>query len=114
MSTIAGTAGDDSLTGTSENDEFLAGTGNDTLNGGDGADVFHVGYPSTAVVSATGGPGRDTYVVTPVDADSTYAVTDFAVGAGGDRINVDALLVASASLGYTGGNPFDAGYLRLQ
>jgi Ca2+-binding RTX toxin-like protein len=100
-------------------DTFIDKQGDDTLNGGAGDDVFLVNYDAFAGsdVTATGGAGRDTYVLSsaPNSHPYQYRVTDFAVGANGDRIDVSPILDASAALGfYAGQNPFASGYMRLE
>ena len=55
------------------------GLGNDTLIGGEGADRF------------SGGTGRDSFVLTGVITNATV-ITDFEVGASGDKLDVSSLL----------------------
>ena len=122
-----GIAGNDFLYGEAGNDIlFVAGTSgmNESvwIDGGDGDDLIQTALSQTygyRTLTATGGPGIDTYQFTAYkfisgDTIAGYTVTDFTAGAGGDRIDVTALL-AFYSLGYTGGDPFSAanGYLRL-
>ena len=66
-----------------------------------------------AFSTITGGLGTDTYVVRQ-SSPGHVTVTDFAVGAGGDVINVDDILGCSVSFDDTS-NPFDPadGHLRL-
>ncbi len=63
----------------------------------------------------TGGAGKDRYVLYSYDL-ATKTVTDFAVGATGDVIDVRLLLSDSAFFGYSSGNPLDPalGYMRLE
>lgn len=144
--TIDGGDGNDYLVGNNGNDSIVAGSGNDTLSGdaadtlnggvgndyfslylsssvggladgGDGDDIFDVSSGSdSANFTITGGTGVDTYKLKANAGILT--VTDFAVGAGGDMINITSLLNTSASTlkGYVGGNPFSStqGYLSLE
>jgi Ca2+-binding RTX toxin-like protein len=68
-------------------------------------------------LSVSGGAGIDTYQFYSGSSTANYTVTDFVAGAGGDRLDVSALLDYSAAdgRGYEGGNPMQAeqGYLRL-
>jgi len=124
---LFGEAGDDHLS-TSRGKALLdGGAGNDEIQisgqwtgdeavqdvdarGGDGNDSFLL-VPSagsaTAKVVLTGGAGVDTYSPYAYWTGSSYAstatVTDFAVGAGGDLLDVSVLAVPTA------GNPFGAG-----
>lgn len=141
---LSGDAGNDIVVGGAGNDTFEQYEGRDTLLGGDGDDRFTIRkYADRELVSVDGGAGDDvftTYVgsnysntltiaggagsdsyLFPV-GDNTgyftgaYTITDFSVGAGGDKIDVTPLLTFSSQggRGYAGGNPFGAqGYLRL-
>ena len=88
---LSGGAGNDQLWGGSGNDTLEGGEGSDTLDGGDGDDVFRVVFrtPDAWTVTATGGEGRDTFVL---NAGSPYVVTDFKAGAGGDVIKLGELI----------------------
>jgi Ca2+-binding RTX toxin-like protein len=132
---LVGNFGNDSISGDFGNDTLLGGVGDDTLVGGDGDDYlrdnetgvnillggqgndwFDVGIVGGTVVvnTATGGAGQDTYFLGGTSFGSTldFSVTDFAVGpTERDRLDVDPLLAGFQ--GYTGGNPFALGYLRL-
>ncbi|MEQ6290609.1 cadherin-like domain-containing protein, partial [Vogesella sp. GCM10023246] len=116
---LAGGNGDDILDGGDGNDTFLGmfELGNDTLNGGGGNDRFELYVGNTSAAQAklvTGGAGQDTYW--GLYGYANYVVTDFATGAGGDTLDVSALLGVNGSANwYTGGNPFSAanGFLRL-
>jgi Ca2+-binding RTX toxin-like protein len=113
------------------NDTLFGGDGNDgiavlarfgiaetvTADGGNGDDSFWIWMGSASrTVTLTGGSGADLYQIER-EGVAGFTVTDFAAGAGGDRIDVSRLLDHSAAegRGYSGGNPFapDAGYLRL-
>ncbi|MHA4871305.1 type I secretion C-terminal target domain-containing protein [Duganella sp. PWIR1] len=125
---LSGGGGNDQLDGGDGNDTLQGGAGNDTLttsgggldylDGGDGDDTFiysKTGDPSSI---ATGGAGRDIYQPNGTASAGLGAlnmwVTDFAVGAGGDQIDLGQIL--SYSTTYKGGNPFSAelAYARLQ
>ncbi len=116
---LYGEAGNDVLDGGAGNDDISGGTGNNTLLGGDGDDRFvlngdYNSRTNTETDLLTGGAGKDCYVIYSYDL-ATKTVTDFAVGATGDVIDVSLLLTTSASFGYSSGNPLDPalGYLRL-
>nr|WP_308494626.1 type I secretion C-terminal target domain-containing protein [Duganella rivi] len=133
--TLDGGNGDDSLQGGAGNDSVSGGLGNDTLadsggngllDGGAGNDVFELfgGHGALTIaggsgddlvimdragsassVIAAGGEGSDTYRLA-----SSYGlkISDFATGAGGDRLDLTALLENADFNGYLGGNPFAA------
>ncbi|GGY37998.1 beta strand repeat-containing protein [Pseudoduganella albidiflava] len=119
--------GQDTLVGGAGNDRFsLWSYGSDTFqsieaNGGDGDDLFSLyissySWAADPAVVLTGGAGTDTFRFISGNATGPFTVTDFAAGAGGDRIDITELLEQSASNGdYSGGNPFaaDQGFLRL-
>jgi Ca2+-binding RTX toxin-like protein len=138
---LEGGNGNDTLIGGTANDKLYGGTGNDllqggggndtlstegdqapgndTLQGGDGDDLFIVGrVTGGAQALATGGAGRDVFQPSGSNYDWTpgrhddFVVSDFAAGAGGDQIDLSAILQRT---GYTGGNPFsaDSAYVRL-
>src|SRR2546425_14763 len=69
--TVLGGAGADVLTGTAGNDIIIGGAGSDVL---------------------TGGAGSDTFLYRSSDAGAVDTITDFDVGAGGDVLNIGALL----------------------
>ena len=75
---IVGSAGADVLAGTGGDDIIVGGAGADTL---------------------TGGAGSDTFYFRSSDASSVDTITDFNAAAGGDRIDIAALLH-----GYAGGD----------
>lgn len=134
--TLQGDAGNDKLTGTAGSDYLYGGAGSDQLKGGDGNDYLYdeeydsalttntinagagddlirvYSYNAGSVTTVTGGTGQDTYQLSP-NSYGEMVVTDFDTGAGGDILDIDAIL--ANSIGYSGGNPFDAGqgYLRL-
>lgn len=90
-----------------------AGTVDDvTVDGGEGNDEFFAFIaPERAInLTVTGGAGVDTYAMTVIGRPVAYTVTDFAAGAGGDRIDLTDILGA----GYSGPNPFgEAGPFRM-
>jgi Ca2+-binding RTX toxin-like protein len=113
-----GLGGNDWIDGRSGNDDIFSGQGDDTLIGGAGNDVLHGGWGNDSIVCAAGddyshgGPGRDTFVVDPiVIANSSGLVWDFNATATGDVLDVNPLL--NDLVGYTGGDPFAQGFLRL-
>ncbi|MGQ3047657.1 MAG: hypothetical protein ACT6Q8_19450 [Niveispirillum sp.] len=114
--TILGGAGNDeirsvglaSLDGGSGNDT-LTGSGNSTLIGGTGDDIIH----ALGTTKATLGAGQDTVVVY-TSANAT--VTDFAAGAGGDRISLTKLSSneSPAIINFDGSNPFASQHVRFR
>ena len=129
---LAGDEGNDSLTGSTGNDTLEGGAGNDTSVGGAGDDEINDSEGSNSIDAGagndritvystnpgesstiTGGAGSDTYVLSPDGVTGhEIIITDFAAGAGGDILDIDALLTNST--GYSGGNPFGTqGYLKL-
>jgi Ca2+-binding RTX toxin-like protein len=120
---LDGGAGDDSLTGSLDrgNQTLLGGDGNDVLTlfgtsyyddkrtllaeGGAGDDVFNTYfYNPSNKITLSGGTGSDTYKFAAMAATS-YVISDFAVGAGGDRLDLTALLAQDISQDGAGGNP---------
>lgn len=118
----------DYLYGDAGNDTIYAGAGDDYIStgagiageldviyAGDGNDEIHLSGPAT--VTVTGGSGADSYYLSSYDA-GLVTITDFEgylSGTGGpstatgDVLNIDSLL--QASIGYSSGDPFAAGYL---
>ena len=77
---ITGTAIANTLTGSAAVDQIDGGAGADTITGGVGAD------------NLTGGTGVDTFVMATTPAlNDVDVITDFTVGASGDRIDISAL-----------------------
>ena len=112
--------GDDIAYGDAGDDVMLDRSGTNTLHGGDGNDrfLFFYSHVEDSATTAFGDAGRDDYVLGAPTVrlyPVTYTVADFETGASGDRIDVEALLAESGLGGfYTGGNPFDEGFLRLR
>ena len=116
--------GNDTLRGEAGNDTFSVGgtyvpgapADSVVVNGGSGDDVVRLyGGPTGFAVTATGGTGIDTYELYN-SGGTTFTVTDFVAGGGGDQIDVVPLLGSwSLSQGFSAGNPFNPalGYLRL-
>ncbi|HSH90133.1 MAG TPA: type I secretion C-terminal target domain-containing protein [Ramlibacter sp.] len=110
--------GDDHLEGGAGNDVLFDSSGSNLIDGGAGADRFIVWDNGSVIASNTliGGAGQDIYEIDFTE-DSSYVVTDFAAGAGGDFLDVDGALASSAPLGgnggYAGGDPFALGHLQL-
>lgn len=99
--TLVGGGQAERIEGRGGDDLLLGAGGADTLLGGGGADTLWIG----AEDMATGGTGSDVFVP---EASATGAViTDFAVGAAGDTLDVSAF-VASAV------DPFGMGRLKFQ
>lgn len=127
---VDGGAGDDYLSRYDEtgNDILAGGDGDDDFNlmgydsgesvvadGGSGNDSFHTYVPHSGTLTINGGSGEDSYIFVYAPASESYIVTDFAAGAGGDRIDALELLDWSGDgRGYVGGNPFAQAYFRLQ
>ncbi len=106
------------LFGGDGNDQItLTLTGPDTvvsgIDGGAGDDRIVLAFdrPARTGVSVTGGSGVDTFVVrgnVAADSSGFATIQDFTPGAGGDKLDITALLGQD----YTG-NPFQDGLLRL-
>jgi VCBS repeat-containing protein len=111
--TLNGGAGADSILGGIGNDTFTDQSGNDTLNGGAGSDLFAGKYTGSASIVVTGGSGSDTYMPGSA-AIGGFRVTDFTIGgAERDKIDVGALLDASARAGFfTGQDPVAGGFIK--
>lgn len=69
---LAGDAGNDTLWGDAGADTLDGGAGDDQLNGGAGDDVI---YASEGRDRLNGGAGHDTYILSPGDANGSYADT---------------------------------------
>ena len=97
MTTVQGTAGNDTLLGSAESEIFYGGAGNDTINGGAGSDILVGG---AGIDKLTGGTGADTFRFAAqsdsyrnATASFDDTVTDFDVTQ--DKIDL-------AGLGFTG------------
>jgi Ca2+-binding RTX toxin-like protein len=111
---LDGGAGADALGDNLGNNTLRGGAGNDTLSGtglldgGDGDDTFF----AFAGAVATGGLGRDLFSFGAFPVQAPLTVTDFAVGAGGDILEISPIYDFRS--GSAGGNPFGPeGHLRL-
>ncbi|MGZ3403010.1 MAG: beta strand repeat-containing protein [Phenylobacterium sp.] len=105
--TLLGGDGDDLIDVTSPG-------GTAVVDGGSGADTVQLGEagPSTTV---TLGTGSDAIYLTPgAFGTPTATVTDFAAGAGGDRLLIFDFLKSVDPSWNTTTNPFDAGLVRLE
>jgi hypothetical protein len=94
---LQGTAFSETLTGGSGSDTITAGGGADTLIGGTGADFL------------TGGTGADVFRYLADHAGSADQITDFSATAGGDVLDIEALLP-----GYDGNPLLLANFVNLQ
>ena len=109
---ITGNELDNTIAGLGGNDTLSGGSGNDILLGGDGNDTFL--YAGTATI--TGGTGVDVTELSPTavsGGNAAILVTDFQVGAGGDKLDLGALIAHLQSLGMSGSDPFASGWARL-
>ncbi|MCS0631582.1 cadherin-like domain-containing protein [Telluria mixta] len=130
---LYGDAGNDTLMGGDGNDylsdsqgvnTLQGGAGNDTfdlngtssqsiIDGGSGSDIFYVYGSSNAQTITTGADSDLLYFFYPSSTNAVVTVTDFATGAGGDRVDLSSIIAYSS--GYAGDtDPFATGYLRLQ
>jgi len=107
---LEGDEGANTLDGGAGNDTMLAGGGADVLLGGADADVLDGGTGNDTLTGGagndtlTGGTGNDTFML---ETGSTDLVYDFAAGS-------DVLGLSNITLtGYTSGNLFTTGHLRL-
>ncbi|NHZ65038.1 calcium-binding protein [Massilia genomosp. 1] len=89
--------------------DYLA-QGRVVASGGEGDDVIILTRQTqnANLVTAIGGGGSDRFGVVGSVGTSIFSVRDFAVGAGGDRIDVSALLGGAVPPG----DPFASGVLR--
>jgi Ca2+-binding RTX toxin-like protein len=77
--TLGGSGGADELFGERSNDTLSGGSGDDLLNGGPGRDLL------------TGGPGSDTFQIDRI-SHGLDKIRDFDDGAGGDVLDLSAVL----------------------
>ena len=95
--------------------------------GGDGNDTFKInGFIKDIALS--GGSGSDLYVLhenhylnklewpSRVGVESTFTISDFEAGEGGDTLDINAYIDTNFLTGYNSGNPFspDLGFLRFE
>jgi len=84
---ITGSAEANTITGTGSIDQVDGGAGNDVIRGGAGADAL------------TGGSGSDTFVFEATSAGNGIdTISDFVAGTGGDVLNFNDFLGASAAV----------------
>jgi Ca2+-binding RTX toxin-like protein len=122
--TLDGGTGDDSLIGSLDqgNQILTGGDGKDVFSlyslygyydrkrtlvaeGGAGDDVFNTYFYSPAdKITLSGGAGSDTYKFAAMAATS-YVISDFVAGAGGDRLDLTALIEQDVRQDGAGGNP---------
>lgn len=101
--TLHGGGGRDVLNGSVGNDRLFGGSGNDVLHGSDDRDVM------------TGGAGVDVFtygdsVHSSPGASSRDRITDFAGGAGGDRLDLSEMAsYLDGGLSFVGQQAFSAG-----
>ena len=108
-STIVGAAGNDTIRLKGVSITVDAGAGDDRIEIGDGF--------TTASGTLTLGGGVDTVVLNAPQLQNGATridITDFTTGAGGDRLEITALLTSLGSFNaYLYGNPFTTGWMRL-
>jgi len=82
------------LSGGTGNEVLAGGVGAETLSGGDGNDIL-IGGGGNDVL--TGNAGSDTFKFTgSLSAGNADTITDFAVGAGGDKLDLHDVLPLAA------------------
>jgi Ca2+-binding RTX toxin-like protein len=103
---LIGGEGDDSLYGGDGSDVLEGGLGNDYLDGGAGSDFLSGGEGNDTLVGGagddvmTGGAGQDVFrymaddLANVIDGDT---ITDFELGAGGDSLDLQALLTGATA-----------------
>jgi Ca2+-binding RTX toxin-like protein len=89
---LRGDAGEDELSGDQGNDDLRGGAGKDVLDGGLGKDLLDGGAGDDVL---TGGAGADRFRLT--NLGGTDRIVDFQTGAGGDVIDLRAVLVGVGS-----------------
>jgi Ca2+-binding RTX toxin-like protein len=107
--TLHGGAGDDTLTVSMGNNNAVI------LDGGAGDDRVRI-YELIGTTTASLGDGMDALDLSSWARGSgttLVTVTDFATGAGGDRIDWTSFLANNATGYVAGANPFTTGYARL-
>ncbi len=98
---LVGTLGEDSLHGQAGNDVLMGGAGKDTLYGDAGSDIFYYDHSVyDDVMAAQLNPS----------ADIADIIEGFETGAGGDALDLSALLKAA---GYTGMDAIADGYVSI-
>jgi len=116
-STVAAFAGNVADAGDGDDSFMYQGDGGTltSLDGGGGADFFHL-RAEGGTFSLTLGSGVDRVYFSSFfnkDLDTQFAITDFAAGAGGDRLEF-ADFILDAGSGWDGTtNPFATGHVRL-
>ena len=103
---LIGGDGDDILSGDDGSDVLEGGLGNDLLSGGAGSDFLSGGAGNDTLVGGagddvmTGGAGQDVFRYVAGDLDGVIdgdTITDFELGAGGDTLDLAALLNGATS-----------------
>jgi Ca2+-binding RTX toxin-like protein len=107
--TLSGNGGNDTLRGGAGADSLVGGSGTDLMEGNEGDDTLCVDGAAAATVA--GGAGRDVLRFTNYTVIPAVVFSDFEPGAGGDIVDASALV--KGFKGYTGGNPFTGGYLKV-
>jgi Ca2+-binding RTX toxin-like protein len=90
---LAGGAGNDTITGASGDDTLSGGGGNDLIHGGDGSD------------SLTGGTGSNTFHYANI-SEAGDTITDFKTGSGNDVLDIKDLLTDFGGAGGSDPNDF--------
>jgi len=109
---LFGNSASNALSGEAGNDVLFGRAGSDTLTGGDGNDVLFGGADDDLLTGGAGidvlfgGDGSDTFIFDAVAG--VDAIRDFDTAM--DFLDLSGLL---DSVGYTGDNPIDDGYLRF-
>src|SRR5262249_43295582 len=88
--TLDGQGGNDLLFGNAGNDTLIGGAGADLLTGGGGVDTFSFAAGASQLTISPGSGAGGT--ISGFDV-----ITDFAVGAGGDRISYSGASVSTAT-----------------
>lgn len=91
---LLGGIGNDSLYGGGGNDILSGGPGADMLSGEAGDDTILLGLGGD---TASGGAGADIFRFEGIFADDTVHITDFQTGAGGDKLDLSAVLTATGT-----------------
>ncbi len=94
------------------NDQIIS-IGSGTIDAGAGDDTLTMGI-SGLQPTITLGDGQDTFTVTFWNNTASVTITDFDAGAGGDRLDINAVLASNLVGWDVSSNPFATLFVRLE